>query len=78
MVAPALENLAQSYGHALKIAKVNVDEHPGLASRYRAMSIPTMVVIKGGREVDHWVGALPEPAIRSRVMRWIQGSSQAA
>lgn len=78
MVAPALESLARDHGNVLKVAKVNVDENPGLASRYRAMSIPTMIVIKGGREVDRWVGALPEKAIHSRVMRWIQGTPHAA
>jgi thioredoxin len=72
MVAPALERLARDHGNVLKIAKVNVDENPALASRYRAMSIPTMIVIQGGREVDRWVGALPEQAIRNRVARWIQ------
>ena len=72
MVAPALDALARDHGNALKVAKVNVDENPGLASRYRAMSIPTMIVVQGGREVDRWVGALPEHAIRNRVARWIQ------
>jgi thioredoxin len=78
MVAPALESLARDYENALKVAKINVDENPGLASSYRAMSIPTMIVIKGGREVDRWVGALPEKAIRSKVMRWIQDTHQAS
>src|SRR5215211_5086884 len=78
MVAPALESLARDHGDTLKVAKVNVDENPGLAGRYGAMSIPTMIVIKGGREVDRWVGALPENAIRSRAMRWIQGAVKAA
>jgi thioredoxin 1 len=71
MVAPTLERLAQEQAKVLKIVKVNVDENPGLAGRYGAMSIPTMLVIKGGREVDRWVGALPENTIRSRVARWI-------
>ena len=71
MVAPALEALARDHGTSITVAKVNVDENPGLASRYGAMSIPTMIVIQGGREVDRWVGALPEKAIRSRVARWI-------
>jgi thioredoxin len=71
MVAPALERLAQEQSNALKVVKVNVDENPGLARKYGALSIPTMIVIKGGREVDRWVGALPENAIRSRVARWI-------
>ncbi len=77
MVAPTLEKLAREQS-ALKIAKVNVDENPGLANRYGTMSIPTMIIVKGGREVDRWVGALPENAIRSRVARWIQPNQQAA
>jgi thioredoxin 1 len=71
MVAPTLEKLAREQAQALKVVKVNVDENPGLAARYGAMSIPTMLVIKGGREVDRWVGAQPESAIRSHVARWI-------
>jgi thioredoxin 1 len=71
MVAPALEAIGRDQASALKVAKVNVDENPGLARRYGAMSIPTMIVVKGGREVDRWVGALPEKAIRGRVARWI-------
>jgi thioredoxin 1 len=71
MVAPTLEKLASEQSN-LKIAKVNVDENPGLASRYRAMSIPTMIVVQGGREVDRWVGAMPENMLRSRVARWTQ------
>jgi thioredoxin 1 len=78
MVAPALEAIARDHGSVLKVAKVNVDENPSLAGKYGAMSIPTMVVIKGGREVDRWVGALPEQAIRSRVARWIQPERRAA
>ena len=71
IVAPALEKLAREQSK-LKIAKVNVDENPGLASRYRTMSIPTMIVFQGGREVDRWVGAMPENMLRSRVARWLQ------
>jgi len=78
MVAPALEALARDHGKVLKVVKINVDENPGLASRYGAMSIPTMIVIVGGREVDRWVGALPENALRSRVARWMQQEHQTA
>jgi thioredoxin 1 len=71
MVAPTLEKLAGEQSK-LKIAKVNVDENPGLASKYRTMSIPTMIIFQGGREVDRWVGAMPESTLRSRVARWLQ------
>ncbi|HEX2994488.1 MAG TPA: thioredoxin family protein, partial [Anaerolineales bacterium] len=70
MVAPTLEKLAHEQSN-LKIAKLNVDENPGLASRYGAMSIPTMIIIQGGHEMDRWVGTLPESAIRNRVARWM-------
>jgi thioredoxin 1 len=71
MVEPTVNALAREQGKSLKVVKVNVDENPGLASRYGAMSIPMMIVVKGGREVDRWVGAQPEHVIRSRVARWI-------
>jgi thioredoxin len=71
MVAPTVDALARDQAKALKVVKVNVDDNPSLAGRYRAMSIPTMIVIKGGQEVDRWVGALPDKSIRSRVARWI-------
>jgi thioredoxin len=70
MVVPTLEKLAREQSK-LKIVKVNVDENPGLASRYGTMSIPTMIVFNGGHEVDRWVGALPESALRTRAARWI-------
>jgi thioredoxin-like negative regulator of GroEL len=67
-----------SHQTRLKIAKVNVDENPGLAGKYGIMSIPTVIVFMGGREVDRWVGALPENALRSRIARWIQPERRAA
>lgn len=70
MVAPTLESIARDHAKTLKVVKVNVDENPGLAGRYSAMSIPTMIVVNSGREVDRWVGVLPESALRNRVARW--------
>ncbi len=77
MVAPTVDALAREHAASLKVVKVNVDENPGLAGRYGVMSIPTMVVVKGGQEVDRWVGALPDGALRSRVRRWILPQPQA-
>jgi thioredoxin len=76
IVAPTLEALAREQSESLKIAKVNVDENPSLAGKYSVMSIPTMLVFSGGREVDRWVGALPDKVLRSRVARWIQTERQ--
>lgn len=67
MTDPILEKLAREYGGRLKVAKVNVDENPMLSQRYGVQSIPTMLVVRNGKIVDRWVGALPEGALRGKV-----------
>lgn len=71
MVAPVLEELSVQYDGVVKIVKVNVDENPNLAAEYNVMSIPTMIIFKQGKPVDQFVGALPKPAIISRLENWI-------
>ncbi len=66
-IAPVLEQMAERHAGRLKVVRVNVDENPSLAQRYRAMSIPLLVVMSGGSEVDRIVGALPAPALESRL-----------
>lgn len=63
MVAPVLEQLASEYAGRVKIAKLNVDENPATASRYGIQSIPTMLLFKGGNQVNSLVGALPKQEI---------------
>jgi len=67
IVEPTVEKLAREMAGRASIVKVNVDENPGLSQRYAVYSIPTMMVVKNGQVVDRWAGALPEPALRSRV-----------
>lgn len=67
MISPVLENLASQYAGRLKVVKVDVDANPGLAARFRAQSIPLLVVIRDGREVDRIVGALPRAALEQRL-----------
>ena len=62
MVAPILDEIAQERPD-IKVVKVNVDEEPGLASRYGIMSIPTLMVVKGGRVVNQALGARPKNGI---------------
>lgn len=63
MVAPVLEQLAAEYAGRVKIAKLNVDENPSTASQYGIQSIPTMLLFKGGHQVNSLVGALPKQDI---------------
>jgi thioredoxin 1 len=56
MLAPELEAVAATRGDSLRVAKVNVDEHPDLAQEYGVMSIPNMIVFKDGKPVKQLVG----------------------
>ena len=67
LVAPVLEALAREWAGRLKVVKVNVDENPGLAGRFGALSIPTLVLLRDGRELARQVGALPAPRLRAWV-----------
>ena len=67
MISPVLADLAQQRAGSLKIVKVDVDANPGLARRFGAMSIPLLVVIRDGSEVDRVVGALPRAALEQRL-----------
>lgn len=64
-VAPVLDKLAGEYAGKLRIAKVNVDENPGLSQAFQIMSIPTIMMIKDRTIVFSQPGALPEPALRN-------------
>ena len=63
MIAPALDEIATEMAGKIKIAKVNVDENPGIASQFGIRSIPTMMVFKAGKLAAQKVGAAPEERI---------------
>ncbi|MDA8056455.1 MAG: thioredoxin [Actinomycetota bacterium] len=67
MVSPAVEQLATELAGNLKVVKVNVDEAPGVAARFGARSIPTLLVLSHGETVDRIVGALPARELGIRV-----------
>jgi thioredoxin 2 len=69
MVGPIVEELATELAGTVRVAKLNVDENPATAARFEVRSIPTLLVMVNGREVDRIVGALPKNAIRERLQR---------
>ena len=63
-VAPIIEEIA-AQRQDIRVGKINVDEQPELAAAFRVMSIPTLVVMKGGKVVNQALGALPKDQIIS-------------
>ena len=69
MIAPVIDELAAELAGRVRFAKVNVDENPATASRFDVRSIPALLVLKGGREVDRIVGVVPKAEIARRLAR---------
>ena len=67
MIAPIVAELADEYAGEFKIGKLNVDEQPETAQKYRVMSIPTLLVIKEGNVVDTIVGAVSKKALQDKL-----------
>lgn len=67
MVAPVVEEIAGEYEGKLKVVKLNTDENPDVASKYRIMGIPTLMFFKNGAAVDQVVGAVPKAQLKSKI-----------
>lgn len=67
MVAPIVSELAEEYAGVYKIGKLNIDNEPDTAEKYRVMSIPTLMIIKNGEVVDKIVGAVPKAALKEKL-----------
>ncbi len=70
ILKPILEKLAKEYGFVL--AKVNTDENQSIAFQYGVSGIPDVRIFVNGKEVDKFVGALPEPQIRQKLEKYIK------
>ena len=66
MVGPILDEIAEER-EDIKVCKINIDEQPELASRYRIMTIPTLMVLKNGQIMEQSVGAKPKHQILAMV-----------
>jgi thioredoxin 2 len=68
-LAPVVEELAGDLAGRVKVAKLNVDENPATAARFHVQSIPTLLVLRDGKEVERIVGAQPKTEIVRRLER---------
>ena len=69
-LGPEFEALSSEMGD-VKFAKLNVDDNQEVSSKFGVMSIPTMIIFRGGNEVDRAVGARPKEDIR----KWIESKA---
>ena len=70
-VAPVLEEIASEHADKIDVVKLNVDENPVIAQRYRIMNIPTLSVFSGGEVVKEIVGAKPKSALLRELAEFI-------
>ena len=71
MLAPIVDQLAAELAGRVRVVKLNVDDNPRTAARFDLRSIPTLLVLKGGREVDRLVGVRPKQEIMGRLEKAI-------
>ena len=67
MIAPIIDKMSTEYEGKAVIGKVDVDNNPGIASKYGIRNIPTVLFVKGGEVVDKQVGAVPESVLTDKL-----------
>jgi len=67
MIAPVLEEIAAEYADQLKVAKLDVDSNPRVATQFGVMSIPTLILFKNGQAVERLVGAMPKRKLLAKI-----------
>ena len=67
MVAPIVEELVDEYAGKVQFVKLNVDDAPGVASKYSVRAIPTLIVFKEGKPVKQVVGAVPKRELKKQL-----------
>ncbi len=71
MLGPVIDELAKDYNGKIKVGKLNVDENPKLAEKYKVMTIPTIAVFKNGSMIDKTIGARPKSEFTKLIEKYI-------
>jgi thioredoxin 1 len=73
MMSPVFEELSKDYTGKLKFAKLDTDKEQGVAEKFGISGIPTLIVLKNGKEVDRIVGFAPKPALKQKIDGILKG-----
>lgn len=66
-LSPIVDEIADDLAGQIKVAKCNVDENQDIAMKYGVMSIPTLVLLRGGQEIARTVGAMPKAKLMAEL-----------
>ena len=68
-LAPTIQELAREYSGKILVGKLDVDENPSTAERFKVFSIPTMILFKNGSETERLVGLCPKSRITDTIQK---------
>jgi len=71
MIAPVVDELARDYAERVIVGKLNVDENPETTMSFGIVSIPTLLIMKDGKEVDRIIGAVPKQFIQEKLQKYL-------
>jgi thioredoxin len=71
MIAPVIDELARDHAGQITVGKLNVDENPETSTQFCIVSIPTLLIMKGGKEVDRIIGAVPKKDIEEKLKKYL-------
>lgn len=69
MLAPVVEEVSAQYSDSVAVGKVDVDKCPEIASQFRVMNIPTLILFKDGKVIDQQVGFKPKEALEDMIKK---------
>jgi thioredoxin 1 len=77
MIAPIVDQIAKDQEGKLKITKMDVDKNPGTPTKYGVMSIPTLILFKGGNVVERIVGYMPKERLMEKLAPHLSDAAKA-
>ncbi len=71
MIAPVIDELAIDYNGRMTVGKLNVDDNPETSTKFCIVSIPTLLIMKDGKEADRIIGACPKKTIEEKLKKYL-------